>query len=457
MSENGEFLPETDSGSSNTSDAAEDAEEVSKEVGRGVNLAKATRTAAEAEKIAAATRAAVKSRDDWFSDENHAINHAIQTSEGMERDDVPGGQIEYGEKYRFSPVIPPTAPSIPEDIDIHYGDTVELKNGAFIRILEINGDKFRGLLFESNTRLGGWLPRAEKEVFWLWTFSQGCPETARPALIMAQKSEVRKNWNQPTANPTLICRWKYVRACAEKINRADYQKTAFSKSYFEEKSLIRIDEDSDPLSMPLSGERSISNLTKTLHHMADKSSEKLGTTKRPSSLADKDLPKYTFGDAFSGCGGMSRGADMAGLNVRWGFDIDPTSIKAFHRNFPNAIWLEEWAHEFVSRKPDAKFEVDVLHFSTPCKYFSTAHGVSGKDDDLNSSSLFAIPKIVQKTNPRVVTLEQVPNIVAHPEYFTALIQFFTFSEYSIRWKVINCADFGVAQQSRLRLFLIASR
>ena len=153
-----------------------------------------------------------------------------------------------------------------------------------------------------------------------------------------------------------------------------------------------------------------------------------------------------------------------GFTVKWGFDENAAAITAFSVNFPNAKARHQWSHEFVAlnggsdSETESELHVDVLHVSPPCQYFSIAHTANGRNDEQNVSALFAIPELIRRTTPRVLTVEQVPDIMpAHPALFSALVRFFTSFGYSVRWKVINCVDFGVAQKSRCRLFMIGSR
>lgn len=163
---------------------------------------------------------------------------------------------------------------------------------------------------------------------------------------------------------------------------------------------------------------------------------------------------YTFGDCFCGGGGMSRGAAMAGLNIQWGFDFNKHACGTYAANFLNAVTHNLWAHEFSGL--DGEHQVDICHLSPPCQFFSDAHTVMGKDDDMNTASLFAIMELLKKIKPRAVTLEQTSGLLRrHELYFNAVIQIFTSMGFSIRWRLINCADYGLPQQ-RCRIFIIAS-
>jgi DNA (cytosine-5)-methyltransferase 1 len=75
---------------------------------------------------------------------------------------------------------------------------------------------------------------------------------------------------------------------------------------------------------------------------------------------------------------------------------------------------------------------------------------------MNVASLFAIFELLRSARPRVVTLEQTSGLLRrHPIFLNAVILMFTARGFSIRWRLLNCADFGLPQR-RLRLFMIAS-
>ena len=176
------------------------------------------------------------------------------------------------------------------------------------------------------------------------------------------------------------------------------------------------------------------------------------TIKSPASKANQR--RYTFGDCFCGAGGMSRGAVSAGLRVHWGFDFNLKACQSYQMNFFRTPIYNVWADQFSEAKGNHK--VDICHLSPPCQFFSDAHTVQGKDDDMNTASLFAIFNLLDKAKPRVVTLEQTSGIIRrHAIFFNAIINMFNSKGFSVRWKIINCADFGLPQR-RTRLFIIAS-
>ncbi|KAI4173489.1 MAG: hypothetical protein LQ348_006566, partial [Seirophora lacunosa] len=167
--------------------------------------------------------------------------------------------------------------------------------------------------------------------------------------------------------------------------------------------------------------------------------------------------QYTFGDSFCGAGGMSRAAYQAGLHLKYAFDCNKNACNTYAMNFPTVDLHCLWAHEFVQQQ-ETDCKVDIAHFSPPCQFFSPAHTIAGKDDEVNTASLFAVGDILKKSNPRVVTLEQTFGLVLrqkHQGYLNALLQIFTSHGFSIRWRLLHCADYGLPQM-RLRTFMIAS-
>lgn len=160
----------------------------------------------------------------------------------------------------------------------------------------------------------------------------------------------------------------------------------------------------------------------------------------------------TYGDAFCGAGGTTRGAVMAGLHVKWGFDFSKHACETWRENFPHARCYAMAADQFVQVAQQAAragfkeiMKVDILHLSPPCQYFSDAHTVNGKDDDMNTASLFAVRDVIDVVKPRIVTLEQTFGITRtrFVWYLSALIQMFTSLDFSVRWAVVRLAQWVI--------------
>ncbi|TEY84248.1 hypothetical protein BOTCAL_0018g00250 [Botryotinia calthae] len=204
-------------------------------------------------------------------------------------------------------------------------------------------------------------------------------------------------------------------------------------------------------------------------HQSRSSSLVPAHSSRPPSLSEPLVlapgQTYTYGDAFCGAGGTTRGAVMAGLRVKWGFDFDQHACTTWRLNFPGANCYEMSSERFVSLATPSPcssdinndVKVDILHLSPPCQYFSPAHTVEGKNDEMNTASLFAVAAVIKVAKPRVVTLEQTFGIL-YPRfrgYFSSLICMFTSCGFSLRWAIVPLAQWGLPQR-RFRLIIIAS-
>jgi DNA (cytosine-5)-methyltransferase 1 len=154
--------------------------------------------------------------------------------------------------------------------------------------------------------------------------------------------------------------------------------------------------------------------------------------------------RYTYGDAFCGSGGATRGAKLAGLKVIWGLDFDTTACASWRANFTEAECFQMAAHDFIveanaSEARRKAIQVDVLHCSCPCQYYSPAHTRAGQHDEMNTASLFASSELIKVVKPRIVTFEQTFGIMTydHRGYFRSLIHMLTELNFSVRWEVVQ--------------------
>lgn len=166
---------------------------------------------------------------------------------------------------------------------------------------------------------------------------------------------------------------------------------------------------------------------------------------------------YTVFDAFSGAGGVSRGAQSSGFKIQYAVDKSPDVWDTYRLNFPEAILYGMAIDKFIQTAHGEFIRVDVLHLSPPCQYFSPAHTHNSVHDDENIFALFGCNQLINKTRPRIITIEQTFGIThgRHEQYLRALIGDFTQFGYSVRWKVVRLCTWGSAQD-RKRLVVIAA-
>jgi hypothetical protein len=155
---------------------------------------------------------------------------------------------------------------------------------------------------------------------------------------------------------------------------------------------------------------------------------------------------YTFGDGFCGAGGTTTGAVQAGLKVSWGFEHWAHPGETWNQNFPNAtLYLMDSDHFLLyTSRLGEDVQVDILHLSPPCQYFSPAHTVDGQHDKMNVRSFLGCSEIVRHVKPRVLTFEETAGLLnpKHLPYLHKLITQMTRLGYSVRWKQCRLSRYG---------------
>lgn len=167
--------------------------------------------------------------------------------------------------------------------------------------------------------------------------------------------------------------------------------------------------------------------------------------------------KYTLFDSFCGGGGVSQGAQKAGFKPLFSVDAWEEACNSYQANFPDVTIFRGDVAEFVQQTDDFVAKVDVLHLSPPCQYFSPAHTRESAKDEANIDALKCCQILVQRTRPRIVTLEQTFGIThpQHEKYWRSLLNDFTSLGLSLRWQVVQLPSWGAAQ-TRKRLIMIAA-
>jgi DNA (cytosine-5)-methyltransferase 1 len=163
-------------------------------------------------------------------------------------------------------------------------------------------------------------------------------------------------------------------------------------------------------------------------------------------------------DLFCGAGGLTRGLIRAGLPVPLGVDLDTACEYPFESNNPGSKFILADVSRLKAKVLMGAWngtDVRVLAGCAPCQAFSTyTQGRRWKRTD-QWSLLRAFARLVEKTRPHIVTMENVPKLARH-RVFRHFCESLIRLGFEIVWGVVDCRDFGIAQ-SRKRLVLIASR
>ncbi len=142
-------------------------------------------------------------------------------------------------------------------------------------------------------------------------------------------------------------------------------------------------------------------------------------------------------------------------------DVAP-AMRAFceMNHAPKTVFHDCCTDEWVKGVPAA----DLLVAGFPCQPFSVA-GVHGGELDPRGTVIWWLLKWIRRAQPACVLLENVPGLVScHPETLLNILEALQSirlpgagrSRYSVRWKILNSADFGLPQNRR-RLYIVAAR
>jgi len=165
-------------------------------------------------------------------------------------------------------------------------------------------------------------------------------------------------------------------------------------------------------------------------------------------------------DLFSGAGGMSTGATMCGIDVKYAVEQDVHAAATFKLNhnktnlFTRDIRKVK-AREFTSLDPD---EPVILFGGPPCQGFSTSNQKNRDIENQNNWLFRQYLRLVRETKPDWVVFENVKGLLETENGFflEAVLKGFKKAGYTTNHFVLNSADFGVPQK-RNRLFIIGSR
>jgi len=145
-------------------------------------------------------------------------------------------------------------------------------------------------------------------------------------------------------------------------------------------------------------------------------------------------------DLFCGCGGFSKGSEMAGISVKYGIDNWNGCRETFEHNHPNTEFI---LSDIKDLNPeDFRNKVNVIIGSPPCVEFSNAN--YDGDPDKGMELIFEFLKWIKTIKPVFWIMENVPNVEKFLKW--------RITDFKIpRISVLNSANYGVPQ-TRKRCF-----
>lgn len=166
-------------------------------------------------------------------------------------------------------------------------------------------------------------------------------------------------------------------------------------------------------------------------------------------------------DLFSGAGGLTQGAKMAGIDVWYAVENDIYAAKAFQLNHPNVKMVNKDIREVQAEDleiPKTSNTKIVLFGGPPCQGFSTSNQKTRNKNNPKNWLFQEFVRIAREIKPEWIVLENVKGIIETERgYFEETIRgAFEALGFSCTECILSAANYGVPQK-RNRYFLIGSR
>ena len=179
-------------------------------------------------------------------------------------------------------------------------------------------------------------------------------------------------------------------------------------------------------------------------------------------LKGKRIKKLYYIDLFCGAGGFSLGFERANFNNVFSIDIEENFLKTYKANFDTHKVINKNIVELSTneiKKLTNNINVDVIIGGPPCQGFSMAGNIGRKFIDDPRNRLFKeFVRVVSVVKPKYFVMENVARLYTHNKSKTRqeIMEDFNKLGYTVECKVLNSANYGVAQV-RNRVIFIGSR
>ena len=121
-------------------------------------------------------------------------------------------------------------------------------------------------------------------------------------------------------------------------------------------------------------------------------------------------------DIFSGAGGLSLGAEMAGFEIRYAVEKDKSAAMTYRHNHPGTLVLEDDIHNINPLEHlRANEHVSIVFGGPPCQGFSLSNTMSRNMDNPNNSLFEEFLRFVNEIQPDWFLFENVEGFVHFEE------------------------------------------
>lgn len=162
-------------------------------------------------------------------------------------------------------------------------------------------------------------------------------------------------------------------------------------------------------------------------------------------------------DVFSGAGGMSLGAIMAGIEIEVAVEKDIYAAQTFEHNHPETQVICDDVQNFGVDHLQNR-NIFVLFGGPPCQGFSTSNTKTRNTENENNNLFNEYIRLISEIRPKWFVFENVEGIVSFNggKVVAELRHRFQELGYIVKDDVLLASDYGVPQK-RNRFFMVGNR
>ena len=169
--------------------------------------------------------------------------------------------------------------------------------------------------------------------------------------------------------------------------------------------------------------------------------------------------RYNAIDIFSGAGGLSLGARMAGINITAAVEMDRFAVDTYRLNFPKTKVFQADicsldAHQFINKKNP----IFLIMGGPPCQGYSMSNTMNRNDKNPKNYLFKEFVRFVDEIRPEWFLFENVWGLTnfEHGKFKDDIIAAFESLQYNVYSKVLYAHNYGVPQK-RCRFFIVGNK
>lgn len=176
-------------------------------------------------------------------------------------------------------------------------------------------------------------------------------------------------------------------------------------------------------------------------------------TKRKDNVTQ---PKIGL-DIFSGAGGLSLGAEMAGIDVKYAIEINKSAAQTFRRNHKGAHVICDDITKLSPKEIVGDNQIFIIMGGPPCQGFSLSNTMNRNMNNPKNLLFKEFVRFVNELHPTWFVFENVSGLTSmnHGETQKMIEKCFENLGYTVSPAVLWASDYGVPQH-RNRFFLIGN-